>query len=226
MTYQSMGSFAPRTIAFSPSGKSQSVTVVAAQLLADCPNHPGRSRHQTALEDMTIRYLLPCPCGAETHVDVSQAGETVVCQCGATLDVPTMRQLRQLECAESKAVETGTNWGLRQGFILLALVVTVVAGTAAGYLWGVQPAPPKQDTEAALKVLDRQIEDMTPLQSWELWQDQILADGLVQYEDPAQSAYHAHVAVRRRWSKVLLALAGCGLLTLLSTVLLAGDGDT
>ena len=177
-------------------------------------------------EDMTIRYLLPCPCGAEIHVDVSQAGETVVCQCGATLDVPTMRQLRQLECAESEAVETGTNWGLRQGVTLLALVVTFVAGSAAGYLYLVQPAPPMQDTEAALEMLDRQIKDMTPLQSWELWQDQILADGLVQYEDPAQSAYHAHVAVRRRWSKVLLALAGCGLLTLLSTVLLAGDGDT
>ena len=172
---------------------------------------------------MTIRYLLPCPCGARIPVDVSQAGERIFCQCGVTLDVPTMRQLRELELAEPEAVATRTEWGVRQGVILLALVVTLVAGAIGGYLWAVQPAPPTLDTEAALRAIDQQVNAMTPLQSWELWHGRILADGLVQYENPVQIAYHARVAARRRWAKVALVVASCGLFTLLSAVLLAGD---
>jgi hypothetical protein len=176
---------------------------------------------------MTTQHLLPCSCcGAKTPVDLGQAGETVVCQCGATLNVPTMRQLgalETLETVENKTVGAATEWGARQGILLLAAVVTVVAGIIGGTLWFVHPAPPERDTQAVLRAFDEQIKSMTPLQTWELWQDQILKEGLVQYEDPAQMAYHARKATRQRWSKVALTVAGCGLMTLLATLLLAGD---
>ena len=42
------------------------------------------------------KYALTCECGNTLSVEIGQAGEQVICQCGAKLDVPPLRKLRHL----------------------------------------------------------------------------------------------------------------------------------
>jgi hypothetical protein len=43
-----------------------------------------------------MRYLLDCPCGRKLPVNRSQAGETVACECGSEIRVPSLSKLREL----------------------------------------------------------------------------------------------------------------------------------
>jgi hypothetical protein len=52
---------------------------------------------------MTQHFLLPCSCGQRVRVAASQAGGRVACVCGKSLDVPTMRGVRQLEPAPAES---------------------------------------------------------------------------------------------------------------------------
>ncbi|MCA9269712.1 MAG: hypothetical protein KDA41_14630 [Planctomycetales bacterium] len=42
-----------------------------------------------------MQYAVPCQCGHRVEVSATQAGATVKCTCGASLDVPTLSQLRR-----------------------------------------------------------------------------------------------------------------------------------
>ena len=53
------------------------------------------------------KYLLPCDCGKSVSIGASQAGQTVSCMCGQALDVPAMREIRQLEPDEQSETSTG-----------------------------------------------------------------------------------------------------------------------
>jgi hypothetical protein len=89
-------------------------------------------------------YLLPCSCGQKLPVSVRHAGHMIRCACGAQLEVPTLRGLRQLEPAEARP-QAGRTWGGRQQ---LAFVLATVAGASlvvAAYLaiqLPVIPEPP------------------------------------------------------------------------------------
>jgi hypothetical protein len=50
-------------------------------------------------------YLLPCRCGQSVAVSTSMAGESVRCACGAELQVPTLRGLRQLAQADKGGID-------------------------------------------------------------------------------------------------------------------------
>jgi hypothetical protein len=42
-------------------------------------------------------YLVPCACGKTVSVRARQAGDQVTCSCGAVVNVPTIRGLKQLK---------------------------------------------------------------------------------------------------------------------------------
>ena len=48
---------------------------------------------------MTEAFLLPCACGQKVRVGKAQAGQAVRCACGKSLNVPTLRGMRELESA-------------------------------------------------------------------------------------------------------------------------------
>jgi len=56
------------------------------------------------VEFTSMKYLLSCSCGQSVEVEPSQAGQTVVCVCGATLLVPSMLQVKALPIAPEKPV--------------------------------------------------------------------------------------------------------------------------
>ena len=45
---------------------------------------------------MSQRYLLKCSCGTEHAVETAQAGDTISCTCGESLQVPSFRDLQKL----------------------------------------------------------------------------------------------------------------------------------
>ena len=78
-----------------------------------------------------MKYLLPCSCGKSVAVEVSQAGQSVRCPCGNTLDVPAMRLIRQLPPAVRR---TSTNamrdrpWSLHAASALRRGLAVLVGG--------------------------------------------------------------------------------------------------
>lgn len=81
-------------------------------------------------------YLVPCNCGEQLRVRVSQAGEQLTCNCGATVSVPTIRGLKQLTVVadeEHKPVAPVASWQgpvFAIGVIALFVGCLVLAGSA------------------------------------------------------------------------------------------------
>jgi hypothetical protein len=81
---------------------------------------------------MSAQYLLPCSCGQKVRVEPAQAGGQVACACGANLNVPTLRGLKQLEIAppDEAAVRrsAGRQWGpVRGAMFSIGLLVVVIS---------------------------------------------------------------------------------------------------
>ena len=154
-------------------------------------------------------------------VDVGQAGERVECACGATLDVPTLRKLRQQERAAADMEAGQRPWGPRQAVMLLGLAIALVAAAVMSGLWLQRPVAPAVDTPAAIRRLDAEMAAITPLESWVIWHDRLLREGLVEYQTPTRIAYRQQRAANRHAIAVALASAAFGLLVFLAAVLLA-----
>jgi len=108
---------------------------------------------------MSARYRLPCRCGQDVPVRLSQAGESVVCECGESLDVPSLQELRRLDPLEpSTSRARRVVWSLRQVWISVGLVVTVLG---LSYLVYVQWTRPRR--------VD--VETLSPAQTWILWSE-------------------------------------------------------
>ena len=99
---------------------------------------------------MATDYLLPCTCGRTHRISSRQAGDKLACPCGISLDVPTIRGLKDLELAAPTAPPRQRQWGVAQGLMFLGLV-TVGAGVAAGCYFSllVMPAPIETDIPQA-----------------------------------------------------------------------------
>lgn len=79
---------------------------------------------------MSQQYLLPCPCGQTIPIEISQAGRSVTCaSCGESIEVPTMREIRQLEPVELPADEapSGEWTTLRNSLFAGGFAITTIA---------------------------------------------------------------------------------------------------
>lgn len=174
---------------------------------------------------MTTSYLLPCSCGQKVRVEVGQAGGSVPCSCGARLDVPAMRQIRDLEEAPNDDRQTDVraeSWSPRKGAILLGLVIAAVSAGAGVYQWATQPVPVVNDLETSLATIADQTATLSPAATWNLWRFYILERGLVVRPDPHSVPIATMLAAERRQSyRVVLVIAGLGLcLSVLAFVLM------
>ena len=129
---------------------------------------------------MADRYLLVCKaCGNPTPVARRQAGESLVCACGATLEVPTLLQLQRLEKvpdeASGEAAARGAAWSVRKGVALAGGMIILAALGWAAYLLLTWPQPPGtgfRDEWAKTYVARR-----TPAETIDLW-DKLRKGGL------------------------------------------------
>lgn len=77
------------------------------------------------------RYLLTCSCGQATPVGPAQAGGTLQCSCGQTLNIPTLRGLRELPLADEANTAT-SDWSDLRGALFVGGVLIVLLGASLG----------------------------------------------------------------------------------------------
>ncbi len=97
-------------------------------------------------------FLLPCTCGRQTVVTPSQAGQAVRCECGAPLEVPTLRGLRELAPATAAGGGRVRVWGNRHRIALALVLFAVTCLAGAGYL--VPWLPPPVEVYTQQQILD------------------------------------------------------------------------
>jgi len=127
---------------------------------------------------MPTTYLLPCNCGKKLPVEAPQAGQTVRCSCGESVEVPTIRGLAKLERAQQPApAVTGPRWGPREGVLLLGAVIAVLALITAGGLHlrrhhvGKQFAIPDNTfTDERAEEIRQAVDKLSPAQAWREWE--------------------------------------------------------
>lgn len=149
---------------------------------------------------MSREFLLPCECGEKVVITKVQAGQTLSCQCGRSLEVPTLQRIELLEPAAPVAAlrrRPEAGWDRRRGLILLGLVVALVGGLWAGYLELTKP-----------RLLD--IQEMSPAVTWSLWQE--LRLGANRFPTPEAQGFAEYLKQNRDWMIVALVVGAGGLL--------------
>jgi hypothetical protein len=155
-------------------------------------------------------YLLTCQCGKTIPVEVGQAGGRVACDCGAQVDVPTLRKLRHLPIAKPDAGSHRSAWNARKGVAAAGIILTCLF--AAYALWNrvTEPKVVPFDPAARTNIVNERLDTMTPLQCWTMWIEiyQPLAKtGFGIFEDPHNDAVERIVAHRRGVQTALLIIA-------------------
>jgi len=154
---------------------------------------------------MTKHYLLPCSCGQKLAVAPRQAGESITCPCGSTLEVPPLVRMKALEPVSPEAERASAlraapqrpPWSRRQAGLFFGIVLL-----CAGVPW------------AAWLELNKPrlvpIERMSPLQTWGMWQE--LRTGANRYPSPQARFYAETLRQNRNWLFVAIGLSVGGVL--------------
>lgn len=166
-----------------------------------------------------MRYLLPCECGRKVPVAATQAGETVVCECGRSHVAPKLRELRQLEShQEAETAPRRAGWSTRQGvlFVVGALLL-IVAGLALGWTaflrQGLVTEKPEIDP-AWIENYVSELDEKSPVEMLEVWEHEILEHGLERMGDPAYLVHRQidAILVRRLIIWGVVGAVGLGLI--------------
>jgi hypothetical protein len=136
-----------------------------------------------------MQYLLPCgACGEKHAIEPRQAGRKISCGCGAVLEVPSLRGIRELaHTAPTKTRRAGPTWSPARGIAFaVGMLVAVVGLLVAGYALLVwlnldTSEPPPEDLTAAYAGIDQK----TPEETLLLWQEEIRNQGLGTHQVPA-----------------------------------------
>jgi hypothetical protein len=173
-----------------------------------------------------MRYLLPCECGRQIPIATSQAGETLSCECGRSPTAPKLRELRQLPAAPDSDAPPPSRgaWTRQQGVVFASgLILFLLGATIFGVTWfqrsTLRTEPPRIVPEllaAHLAEVDRN----TPLQNLEIWQHEILEEGLQREDDPP-FVVHRRVAIVLKWIGVAGGVASALGLAMMAVALLS-----
>lgn len=156
------------------------------------------------------QYRLPCAkdnCGGSAVVDASQAGLTVPCpDCGAPLEVPTIRGLSQLQRVASAEPETAPGgWGIPQAVMTVGAALMALFLVTGIYLLTVIPPPPGSEQYAPPEPLPA---DASFVEAYQAWLE--VQSGLRAVEGFEIREYRRQMTARRYWGIACLVLAGLG----------------
>ncbi len=152
---------------------------------------------------MSHQYHMPCACGRHVVVENRKAGTRVVCACGNSLEVPTIRAIAQLARADQVEEVLPPVWTLRQGIIFLGLAIALPASAFTIYLYLQLPTLQESTVQGV-------IQQYSPAQSWALWQ--IYLQGMPKAASPETKAVIEGIHALQRWIHLGLVVAILGLL--------------
>jgi hypothetical protein len=147
-------------------------------------------------------------------VEPRRAGETIVCSCGESLQVPTMLEMAALEPAppEPVAPSSGPAWNWRQGMLLLGgfFVLAAIVIGAVVYHWD-RPIP--QADQISPEQFRAMAGKLTPTQTWAVWES--MKQGLdrrtdIQYEI-LLAHYHGLLSIDAVLALIGIALIAVGI---------------
>lgn len=157
-------------------------------------------------------YQIPCKCGKIHEVSKAQAGSTLTCECGETVQVPTMREIRAYSVIErqdpsEKHRSEERSSGIRERrtgllFVLLMGAVLFAGGTAYTYF----TCPQEPSIENA----------QSPFDVWKVWQT--LRTGIDTPETRGEMMRTNAIKMSHRWiiiESTCSAVCLLGMLTLL-----------
>jgi hypothetical protein len=134
--------------------------------------------------NVSNQYTLPCPgCRKKHAVQSSQAGTSIECKCGRTIQVPSMRGMRELQPIVEQTTEQQAekrrrpqvSWGMRQGIALACLTVGGIALGFAIFLFATKPEHPTALAHRFFASQEKQMDEyaanMTLAQSLIHWKD-------------------------------------------------------
>ncbi len=158
---------------------------------------------------MNAKYLLPCSCGRKIPVQLRQAGETVTCECGTSIEVPTLLGLKKLELAEVPAEPKTVkpHWTFGHGLIFAGELVILFAILIGVRLFWTRPVDPYADFTPEQMIQAAQTR--TPIQSLRLWQ-MLERSGLERHKRGAEIAYVDMQAQYRVYWWILGLVVGMG----------------
>ncbi len=120
------------------------------------------------------KYLLPCECGKNVLIDVSQAGQQIPCECGQLVEVPTLRGVRELERSDEPVVDSraSTEWDTTRGMLFAGSLLLFVIGGAVSY-FGYEglAITPNATHEVEREAFTAVIDDMTVVDGYEMWKE-------------------------------------------------------
>jgi hypothetical protein len=166
---------------------------------------------------VTLKYVLPCPCGAETAVEPRQAGETIQCSCGSTLQIPTMREIIALETAPLESASSqppAAAWGMSHRLILLGTTVSVLAIAVGIVLYVHRPVSRFGGIDP--EEIRRSAQQMSPWYAWEVWET--MKQGLDRRTD---RQYEMGLVYFRVWEGVVAVAALIGIALIIAGVVTA-----
>ncbi len=160
------------------------------------PGRTGMICHST-MEDGSVvsKYLLPCSCGRSVPVEVSHAGRQVRCDCGASLEVPTMLELARLQRVEEAAAPATGQWGVPQQFIMTGIAVLLIA--ISGGVWLALSVPQLPHPAVDVEKARSEIQSAKPIQTLQIWRQ--LRRGLPPGANPAMIKYDDQLCRYRIW---------------------------
>jgi hypothetical protein len=82
---------------------------------------------------MTTEYRLPCECGNTLAVTQVQAGQVRICDCGAELEVPTIRGLAELQQVQRPDESSGPTWSRQQGALFVSGLFILILGAVTTF---------------------------------------------------------------------------------------------
>lgn len=161
---------------------------------------------------MSARYLLPCSCGASIPVAASQAGGALRCEaCQATLDVPRLRDLRELP-VEAVATRAGSGWSFRLGVLTAGVLLATALAAGAGYFAATEPAPPAPfDAEARKEMVETGLDNLPPKELFQMFvqmYEPMAARGIEKLEPPRNRAINKAIENSQLYRDILLYAAG------------------
>ena len=163
-------------------------------------------------------YLINCECGNTLPVEVGQAGGQITCRCGAKLDVPPLRQLRQLPQVQVAEAAASRSWSTRQGVVAASLIIAATLVGWSAWSWWHDAVIPKFDPSARMHAVDEQIK--TPVGAWDAWigfYKPLAEHGLRPFQLANAGAIEQYNASRQFMRWMLLSIAGIFALTALAT---------